>query len=76
MAKTVSGRPRRPPGLGTGAAAKGSRAPSAQTRAGAAVRTGRLAGLFVTARRRGKHLCGRDRPAAAGDLDRANHQEL
>ena len=53
MAKTVSGRPRRPPGLGTGAAAKGSRAPSAQTRAGAARRTGRLAGLFVTARRRG-----------------------
>jgi len=53
MAKTVSGRPRRPPGLGTGAAAKGSRAPSAQTRAGAAGRTGRLAGLFVTARRRG-----------------------
>ena len=53
MAKTVSGRPRRPPGLGTGAAAKGSRAPSAQTRAGAAGRTGRLAGLFVAARRRG-----------------------
>ena len=53
MAKTVSGRPRRAPGLGTGAAAKGSRAPSAQTRAGAAGRTGRLAGLFVTARRRG-----------------------
>src|SRR6516225_4149421 len=53
MAKTVSGRPRRPPGLGTGAAAKGSRAPSAQTRAGATGRTGRLAGLFVTARRRG-----------------------
>ena len=44
---------RRPPGPGTGAAAKGSRAPSAQTRAGAAGRTGRLAGLFVTARRRG-----------------------
>ena len=53
MAKTVSGPPRRPPGPGTGATAKGSRAPSAQTRAGAAGRTGRLAGLFVTARRRG-----------------------
>jgi cell division protein FtsQ len=64
MAKTVRDRPRRPSAPGTGAAAKGPRAPSARARGGAAGRTARLAGLFATRRRRPGAGRGRRRPSA------------